>query len=76
MGKLISNVTERGLYENENKADNNLDTNAHLLLSIFKNISLVLEDLRSENNKYNLLDPIPSTDERLRQENYIVQFFT
>ena len=69
MGKLISNVTERGLYENENKADNNLDTNAHLLLSIFKNISLVLEDLRSENNKHNLLAPISSTDERLRQEN-------
>ena len=69
MGKLISNVTERGLYENENKADNNLDTNTHLLLSIFKNISLVLQDLRSENNKHNLLAPIPSTDERLRQEN-------
>ena len=61
MGKFSSNVTLRGLYGNQSKADN-VDSNAHLLLGIYKNISLVLEAIRSENN----------ANARLRQENYAV----
>ena len=69
MGELIGNATEKSLDENGNKVDM-FDSNAHLLLTIYRNISLVLEAIRAENDKHHLLHHIPSKD--TRQGNYII----
>ena len=71
MGQFGTSVTHNDLYDNEDMAAN-FDSNASLLLDIYKNISSLLEAIRSENNKKQLLAPIRSTDSQLRQENYIV----
>ena len=71
MELFTRNVTESEFYRNANKAGYS-DSNAQLLISVLKNISMVLEDIRNENNKNNFVVPIPSIDARLRQENYDV----
>ena len=71
MELFTSNLTEREFFQNANKAGYS-DSNAQLLISVLKNISLVLEDIRNENNKQHFVIPISSIDARLRQENYAV----
>ena len=61
-------ATESEFYRNINKAVQS-DSDAQYLLSVLlKNISSVLEDIRTETNRQNSVAPIPSIDARLRQE--------
>ena len=55
-------------YRNVNKAVQNNSDAQDILSVLLKNISLVLEDIRTENNRQNLIAPYPSIDARRRQE--------
>ena len=55
-------------YKNINKAVQSNSDAQDILSVLLKNISLVLEDIRTENNRQNLIAPYPSIDARLRQE--------
>ena len=55
-------------YRNINKAVQSNSDAQDILSVLLKNISLVLEDIRTENNRQNLIAPYPSIDTRLRQE--------
>ena len=61
-------TTESEFYKNINIAVQSNSVAQSLLSDLLKNISLVLEDIRSEKNRQNFVSPFPSIDARLRQE--------
>ena len=71
MDLFTSNITESEFHRNANKAGYS-DSNAQILIRVLKNISLVLEEIRNDNDEQNVVVPMPSIVARLRQENYDV----
>ena len=54
--------------------DTEFDPNARLVIEIYKNISLVLEAIRSEHKTQHMLGQIASTMAKSREENYTFLF--
>ena len=61
-------TTESEFYKNINIAVQSNSVAQSLLSDLLRNISLVLEDIRTEKNRQNFVSPFPSIDARLRQE--------